>query len=141
MIDGADTEGAVIAKLLATETVTSRVADRIEPGSRSQGSALPSLVLNAYPIASEMTHDGPADAQATRIQIDAYGETDAQRKGLAKAVRLALDGFRGTVEVEGADVVIQGVFGVGGAGDLYEGEAPDRLYRTSLDFIVWAVEP
>lgn len=136
----ATVDEAIIALLLADSEVTSRVAERVDPGVRDQGAPLPGLVVNGFDPIPHMNHDGPSDLSEARVQIDAYAETYAQARGLSGAVVRLLHGYRGDVAVDGQTVQIQGVFHEGSIPS-FEGDATPRVYRRTLDFIVRAIEP
>src|SRR4051794_27661057 len=104
-------EEAIIALLLASDGVTQEALNRVTPGERTQGAALPAVVVNAIDGDADMTHDGPSGQTRTRIQVDSYGATYADAKALDRAVNTALNGFKGDVVVEGETFTLQGVFG------------------------------
>lgn len=140
MTDTPTMEQAVIAALLANDAVTAHAGRRVYPLIRPQDSAMPALVFTTISSQPDATHDGATGLSESRIQLDAYAATYAAAKGLARAVRGVLHQFAGDVEVDGGTVTLQGVF-QDGERDLFEGEAPERIFRVSLDFNVWAVEP
>ncbi len=77
--------------------------------------------------------DGPSGLAHPRIQIDVWADTYAAVKAAATQVRLALDGYAGTVD----GVVIKAVI-LNGDGDRYE-DHPKR-HRVSMDFTIWHQE-
>jgi hypothetical protein len=67
------------------------------------------------------------------VQVDCYGLTFSSAKGLARAVEAVLSGL--TVSTGGIE--FQGCF-LDAERDGYEDNAaPDKLFRTSLDFIIF----
>ena len=128
-------EEAIINRLLATAGVTALVGTRVYPGVRTQGAALPALVFNRISGVRDYTMIEASGQVESRVQIDAWAASYAAAKTLARAVRASLSGIAGTY----SGVEVQGVF-LDGERDSFEGEAPDRLYRVSMDFNVWAVE-
>jgi hypothetical protein len=128
-------EEAIINRLLATAGVTALVGTRVYPGARTQGSSLPALVFNRISGVRDYTMTEASGQVESRVQIDAWAVSYAAAKTLARAVRACLSGIKGTY----SGVAIQGVF-LDGERDTFEGEAPDRIYRVSMDFNVWAVE-
>jgi hypothetical protein len=81
---------------------------------------------------------GRAEYAKPRFQLDCYATTAAGAKALADAVRIALDGFAGTVAgisigsmaLEDEDADLEEGVGVAGA----------PLYRSRLDFLMGHVE-
>lgn len=127
-------EEAFVALLLGSPAIIECVEDRVFPVVRPQGSLLPCLVYNGFSREQVMTTTGAANLSSRRVQVDAWGKTYADVKALERAVNARLIGFTGVV----AGVEFQGIFDNGGGGDGFENAPPDRLYRVSLDFLVWA---
>lgn len=127
-------EEAFVALLLGSTAIASKVAARVYPVIRPQGTPVPCLVYNGFPREQVMTTTGPANLRGTRIQVDAWGKTYADVKALERAVNARLIGFAGVV----SGVEFQGIFEDGGMGDGFESTPPDKLFRVSLDFLVWA---
>lgn len=129
-------EEALIAILLAAAGVTTLTGDKVYPGVRPQGSALPAIIFNRISGRPGYVMSGPDGSSESRVQIDAYADSYAATKALARAVRSTLSGLRGAHH----GVTFQGVF-LESARDGFEGENPERIFRVSMDFTVWAVEP
>ena len=129
-------EEALIATLLASSGVSALVGARVYPGARPQGSILPALIFNRISGAPGYTTQGSDGLSESRVQIDAYASSYGATKALARATQGALSGLSGTRH----GVVFQGVF-MDSARDGFEGESPERIFRVSMDFTVWAVEP
>ena len=69
------------------------------------------------------TFSGASDVQNTRIQIDIYGSTPAERKGVADAVIAAMS----AASFRNVQLSSQNFF-----------ESEVRLYRTMLEFSAWS---
>lgn len=130
-------EEALRAYLLAQTAIANLVAARIHWGMRPQGEALPGIVLGVVSRLPVARHSGPAGLSEARIQIDAYGATYAQARGLARALRAALS----VRAFEQGGVKFQGAFQLGER-DLSEAGATEatRVFRVSLDFQMWHEE-
>ena len=128
-------EEAIINRLLATAGVTALVGTRVYPGARTQGSALPALVFNRISGVRDYTMTQASGLVESRVMVDVWAASYGAAKTLARAARAALSGISGTF----SGIEIQGVF-LDGERDSFEGEAPKRLFRVSMDFKVWAVE-
>jgi hypothetical protein len=131
-------EEALIAYLLANSGVRALVgtppaSQRMHWTQAPQGVAKPYATLTKVTGLRDTTLDGPSGFQEARVQIDCYGLTFASAKGLARAVEAVLSGL--TVTTGGIE--FQGCF-LDAERDGYEADAaPDKLFRTSLDFIIF----
>lgn len=98
-----------------------------------QGSPKPYVVLQAISSVPDVTHGGPSGLVAARVQADCYSDSYGTAKTVARAVTGRLSGFRGS----SSGVVFDGVF-KDAERDEYEDEAStDKLFRVSMDFIIW----
>jgi hypothetical protein len=124
----------VRARLLDIAGVTALVGQRVYCGSRPQAGALPDIVINRISGAPIYTDDGESGLASARIGIDCWGPTYGSAKLSARAVIAALSAFVG----EQSGVVFQNTLLDAGR-DFREGggNAPEYLFRTNLDFIVW----
>lgn len=119
--------------VLADGTVAGLVALRMYPSVLPQAPTLPAITYNTISAIRQNTMDGPDGLPSKRIQIDSWGSTFAQAVSLADAIRQRLDGYRGTM----GSTEIKGVF-ANTERQLYD---PDpKLYRISMDFVIWSVE-
>lgn len=131
-------EEALIAYLLADSGVRALVGtppaqQRMHWTQAPQGIARPNAVLTKITGLRDTPMDGPSGFQESRVQVDCYGLTFAAAKGLARAVEAVLSGI--TVTTGG--IVFQGCF-LDAERDGYEADAaPDKLFRTSLDFLIF----
>lgn len=78
--------------------------------------------------------NGPSGLSQSTFQIDVYSDDYAESRTLAKAVRIILDGFRGTVTI-GADSVRIGGCSITGERDFTEDDTDPKLYRASVDYL------
>lgn len=131
-------EEALIGYLLADSGVTALAQTGSGP-VRLYWTQAPQSVAKPYATLTKVTGlrdtpmDGPSGLQESRIQVDCYGLTFSAAKGLARAIEAALSGL--STETDG--IVFQGVF-LDAERDGYEADAsPDKLFRTSLDFIIY----
>ena len=126
-------EEALIAHLLAASGITSLVGQRINWTRSPQGAAAPRIVLYRISGLRDMVMSGPTGLVSSRVQADCFGLTYASAKGVARAVETRLSGYSGTT----GGIRFEGAFLVSERDDYFDGETPDKLFRTSLDFIVW----
>ena len=126
-------EESLAALLLAHAPLTALTAQRVHWMRAPQNVAKPYVVMQVISGIPDVTHGGPSGLADARVQIDCYGLTYSSAKAVARAVTQRLSGYRGT---QGA-TVFDGVFKAGER-DEYEDEAsPDKLFRVSMDFLIW----
>lgn len=114
-------------------TLPSLVGTRIHWVRSPQAAALPRIVLYRISGARDMTMAGPSGLVASRVQVDCMGKTYASAKAVARAVERRLSGYSGTT----GGITFQGAFLIGERDDYFDGETPDKIFRTSLDFTIW----
>lgn len=85
------------AILLAVSGVTSLVgsAGGVNWGAKPQGAGFPAVVLNTISDADGLHHKGADGLFQGRVQVDCYALNYGQAKLLARAVRAALQAYRG----------------------------------------------
>lgn len=121
-------EEALRTLLLNTTAVTDLCGTRISWGNGPQGQANPRIVLWVVSDNGSPTLTGPDGLSVGRVQADCYGTTYASAKTLARAVRTALDCYRG------GD--FRGVFHVGTRDRIETGSnEADRPHYVQLDFM------
>ena len=126
-------EAAVFSVISGDAGVAALVGTRIEPIRLPQGATLPAVT---YQRISEVRQGTFAPAQkmpGVLFQVDCWGATYSDSKGVAVAVRKALDEFKGPSagETITASLLENEI-------DQYE---PDvKIYRTMLEFRVWWLE-
>jgi hypothetical protein len=126
-------EEALTALLNGAAPLTALVAGRINWGVKPQGAGAPFVVLQRISGLRHMVMAGPSGLVSSRVQADCYGLTYTSAKAVARAVRDRLSGYSGTVSGR----VLQGVF-LDSERDIFEpAETPDKLFRISMDFILW----
>lgn len=131
-------EEAITATLLGDTAVAARVSTRVNWLLRPQDTdVLPAITLQRLSGVREYDMDGPCNLVSSRLQLDAWGETYGDAKLTARDAISALSGFSGTV----SGTELQGVF-VDGERDFRADDAGAvrRLFRTSVDFIIWHKE-
>lgn len=123
---------ALFALLSADPAVAALVDARIYPLIAPQSAPLPRIVYTGAGGIRWNSIDGPSGLGQPRVQIDAYAATYGQAHALAKAIRDALDGYRGTA----AGVRIGGVSCPTPPLDFYEADVSPPLYRVGQDFLI-----
>jgi hypothetical protein len=142
-------EDALVAFLKADSATNALIAGRIYPSAMPQqkvsSKSVPCIVYHRISTPREMAHDGPrgggslAGCAQPRFQLDLYALESAKASQLAEAVRLALDGFSGSMGGSGG-VEVQAVFvedeqsGFEDLGDSL------RLHWKQLDLVIWHAE-
>jgi len=121
--------------LLADTDVSRLTVGRVNWGSRPQGGSLPAIVMYLVDDISSHSQSGPDNLSVARVQVNCHGANYLQALDLSKAVREALDGYRGGV--------FQGIFHAL-TRDSREGGSneADRPFLRQMDFIVnWSKNP
>lgn len=122
------------AALLANAGVAAIIAARASWGGRPQTSQVPALILHVIASPQQHTYRGRNERVERVVQIDCWGGTYLEAKGLARAVLACLDGLKAwPLKVFPLDVRDD---------DFTQAEGPDAsgasdLYRTSIDARVW----
>lgn len=114
-------------------TLPSLVGTRIHWVRSPQGAALPRVVLYRISGVRDMHMAGPSGLIASRVQADCMGASYGSAKAVARAVEARLSGYSGTT----GGITFQGAFLIGERDDYFDGETPDKIFRTSLDFNIW----
>ena len=126
-------EEALVSKVLANATVAATVGTRAYPLVVPEGATLPAIVYQRISGVREHTHDQVGDLARPRFQFGSMALSYAAAKGLANAIRAALDNFAGThLGVRIDAIQVQNEI------DVYN-ESTDEAstFITWLDFIVW----
>ena len=121
---------AIVAHLVADLNVTALVGTRIYPKLLPQSPAYPAVVLHLISGGTDHTHDGPDGIAEVRYQIDCLAPTIAAATAAAEAVRVALDGYQGTMGGAGG-VLVDSVFLVDSRDD-YDDEM--RVFVQGRDY-------
>jgi hypothetical protein len=126
-------EESLAALLLAHVPLTTLTSTRIHWLRAPQGVGTPYVTLQMISRTPDVSHAGPTGLNAARVQIDCYGLTYTSAKSVARAVEGRLSGYRGTH----SGTTFDGVF-KDSERDGYDDEAStDKLFRVSMDFIIW----
>lgn len=124
-------EEALIARLLASTALAALVGDRITPGRRDQGAALPALVVHKIDAPRDYHLQGASGLITARMQVDCWGADYASAKRAARAVAAAMSGARWSA----AGVRFDGVLVEDESDDTFD-EGSEALFRTRLDLMV-----
>lgn len=119
-----------IHDILVTDSSVKAITTRCYPSTLPQNPTYP-LILYAK-VTGERINDlsGPSGMAHPRFQIEAWAETYAAAKSLANAIRVCLNGYRGT-----SGTVWIGSFLIQSERDIYEPEA--ACHRVVMDYAIW----
>lgn len=125
-------ETAIRARLVADATVSGLIGTRAYALVLPQETAYPAITYNRVSGVRVHDLDGPAGRGTPRISVNSWAETYLEAKALAAAVRVCLDGFRGTVGgVEINNISIENEI------DLFEEDAGlSGTYRIMQDYFI-----
>lgn len=98
-------ETGLRAFLLADPAVAAIIATRLTPLILPQNPTYPAASYQRITGARLSSFDGPAGRAMPLMQLDAYAETYGAAKGLAEALRRALDGYKGAMGAVQVDAV------------------------------------
>lgn len=129
-------EEALYYHLVNDTDVSALISTRAYPNVIPQDASLPALAYQVISRPGGMAHDGPIGIAWPRFQITAQANDFDDVVDLINKVRVALDGFTGTMGGAGG-VTIEGSF-VKDVRDGYE-FATERETRR-LDVIIWHQE-
>ena len=129
-------EEFLIAFLLANEAVAGQVDTRVWWEARPQGTALPAIVLHRIDGSRDYCMSGPSRLVSSRVQVDCWGATYGDAKRTARTVVQALSSLKTTY----GEIQIQAAFADSERDYSEEAGASARVFRTSLDFIIWHTE-
>ena len=90
-------KSSIITYLNTKTGVTDLVGSRIRFGFSEQADALPRIVIHNIDNSHEHHLTAAAGFVQGRFQFDCFGETPLQALNVSEQLRLALDGFRGTM--------------------------------------------
>lgn len=123
-------EESIIYKLQHTVAVSAIVAKRFYPLKLKQGCTFPAISYQL--ITSNRIHDmsGPKGVAVKLLQITCWAESYSEIKTLASKVRIALDGFRGTINSE------TDIGGIALMGDHDDYDPDTGIYSEILEFSV-----
>lgn len=123
-------EARLISTILADARVALVVGSRVYPISAPQGSPLPRITIHKISGVRFYHTQGQTDLVESRVQVDCWGRSFGEAKEVARAVIACLSGYR--------DSFFSGVF-IDGERDFYDAppNTSERVYRTSVDFILW----
>ena len=129
-------EESLVAYLKAYSGLTSLIGTspvRIYWTRAPQAVAKPYVTMQRISGNRDTHMQGVSGLVESRVQIDCYGLTYAASKGVARAIEARISGLSFAQSGTVFQVCI-----LDAERDGYEDDAtPDKLYRTSLDFIIW----
>jgi hypothetical protein len=132
-------EESLTALLLAYSPLTSLVGTnptRVYWMRAPQNVAEPFVVLQVISSVPDVSHQGPSGLIPARVQADCYSDSYTSAKAVARAVTARLSGYRGTPTPPGT-VTFDGVFKDAERDEYEPDDSPDKLFRVSMDFIIW----
>lgn len=120
--------------LVADSAVSGLLVDRVYPGGLPQGGGFPAVSISMVSGGGIPTIEGRGLTRTVRMQVDCWAETPDDADALAKAVRIALDGYIGPLDEDHAQAVLL-------ANEQAFEEPEVDLHQVALDFMVTVQEP
>lgn len=129
----AELEEAVYSRLSGNVAVAALVSTRIYPNKIPQEATLPAIAYQRISARRVKAHAAPTGLARVRVQVTCVARSYSEVKGLAAAVRTAMQGVMGTVG------------GVGVQGSWLETDADEygdaeTLHSVRQDFMIWHTE-
>jgi hypothetical protein len=129
-------EESVISYLIGSSALQSLGVSNVYLTRAPQNVAVPYATMQRISGNRDMHMQGPSGLVSSRVQIDCYGLTYAASKKVARAVEARLSGFSGS----NGSTTFDGIFLDAERDDYSDDATPSKLFRTSLDFIIWHKE-
>lgn len=126
--------------LTANAGVAALVGPRVYPVRLPTNVTLPAVSYQRISSTRLHSHQGASGLAHPRLQVDCWGRSYSSARGVATAVRKALDGYRGAFGGGGNQVPIGGVFldnEMDVPEEIDEDEDDVPLYHIALDFMIW----
>lgn len=127
------------AYLLADSNISSIVGgSRVYAIKLPQGQVLASIVFSKISGIGDYHLQGPSGLSRPRIQIDCWAQSTDAASALGALVKERIDGFRGLMSY-GSDSPQASVEVLGSFLDSEREDYDDtaKLYRVSLDYLIW----
>lgn len=115
--------------------VQAQLSSRVHWLRRPQSESIyPTCILQRISGDRKYHMQAPDGISSSRVQIDVWGKSYSAAKLAARAIIAVLTGYKGTV----LTTKFQGIF-IEGERDLIdeENDANERLYRVSVDALIW----
>lgn len=129
-------EHALATYLLANASLIALVNDRIYWTQLPQGGDRPYILMSVVSSVPDVVFGGATGLVQSRVQFDCWGEDYYSAKNVARALDTLLNGKKLTTAGSGA-IRFEGFFIEAERDGHDDVDAPDDLFRTSLDFIIW----
>jgi hypothetical protein len=95
-----------LMNLLKTNTaVAALVGDRIKPWSDLASTPRPMITYHRVTTNRDITNDGPTGQSIVHLQLDMWADQMTQAWACADAVRVAINGYSGTVGTQQIDCI------------------------------------
>lgn len=88
---------AIVSILLADLNLVALIGNRVYPNYVPQGAAVPAVTYQRISGPRDHTFDGPSGLVKSRYQLNSWADTYGDMESVADAVRIAMDGFSGTI--------------------------------------------
>lgn len=122
--------------LLGQAAINSLVGTRIYWTQLPQGEERPYLLLSVVDSIPNVAYGGVTGLVQSRVQFDCWGSDFYSAKDLARALDTLLSGKSLLTTGSGA-TKFEGFFLEAERDGHSDVDAPDDLFRTSLDFLIW----
>lgn len=125
----------IVSHLKADAAVSALIGDRVYHQLLPQNAIMPALIYSRISDQRSMLCESPDGFVGARYSIDCYARDSSTAKGLSDAVRLSLNGLRGSLAGESIDFIQ-----LESQQDLSDVDGDTATRRVLLDFVIWYLE-
>jgi hypothetical protein len=126
-------EEALAAKVTGTTAISALIGSRYYPIRLPERVTYPAVQYQRISGPRVRSHTGPSSLAHPRFQLTVWATSYASAKAVATQLRIALDGFKGTLSGIRVDEIRL-------ESDRDDYDEGTNLYRIDLDFIIWHQE-
>lgn len=103
-------EEALVSLIKGLPDVSVLVADRVFAQYVPQGASLPCVRYNRVTGTHERHMEGATGLNDLTFQVDIYSQSYSEVKTIGDAIRIGLDGYKGTVQSDNKSLEINGLY-------------------------------
>ena len=127
-------EEALVSKVTNDAGVSALIANRFYPVKLPQKVTLPAMTCRRISGSRVHSLNGSSGLASPRFQFSAWAKKYTEAKDIAEKLRLAIQGFRGTVLGVRIDAIL-----FESDQDFYEDDL--EIHQVASDYIIWHAEP
>lgn len=130
-------EEGIYALLTTNVAVAAIVGTRVYPKALPQDVTLPAITYDLITPQDMTSHSGMDGTAFPHYQITGWAETPDAVRDLMKAVRICMNGYKGTITVGASSIVIQSCLLSGGVDD---SDPETQRHMRAQDYTIYHAE-